>query len=312
MWSSQLFFKYVLKPLDQNRVAFYSFKRCYTHCRKQAKLQPKRTLRQCIQLRLWNEFCVVWFNKGETKRPIWSPYPVFSLFFLLAFTIECVSILWRFCFPSMDALDTVANLRRQRPQKSLRQTKPKESCLFELVEYLGTQHVSAVQSCFQYDNRVFSDATDCLFVCSSLLPVSSASVQHACVTSLLNRAKWQHRKPKHQKLYNSHGLALRASLFLRTQERKQRLSLTQWGENKEMAEYEISSPPGEFTPQWYLLPHGPALSITHRHTPRVPGEGQAHAKSIGVWTFEKHCELNRFQGCGNRTINWFCLISVII
>lgn len=45
------------------------------------------------------------------------------------------------------------------------------------------------------------------------------------------------------KLYNPHASALRASLFLRTQQRKQRLSLSQWGENKEMEEYEISNPP---------------------------------------------------------------------
>ena len=77
-----------------------------------------------------------------------------------------------------------------------------------------------------------------------------------------------------------------------------------------MEEYDFSSPPGEFTPQWYLLPHGPALSITHRRTPQVSGEGQAHTKkSIGVWTFVKHCELNRFQERGNRTIDWICLIS---
>lgn len=37
-----------------------------------------------------------------------------------------------------------ANSRRQWSQKSLRQTKPKEICLSQLVENLGTQHSSSV------------------------------------------------------------------------------------------------------------------------------------------------------------------------
>lgn len=55
---------------------------------------------------------------------------------------------------------------------------------------------------------------------------------------------------KHQKLYNPHGLALRASLlFFSPENTGEKLSLPQWGENKETEEYEISNPPGEFTPQ---------------------------------------------------------------
>ncbi len=107
---------------------------------------------------------------------------------------------------------------------------------------------------------------------------------------------------------NPHGLALRAWLFLRTQERKQKLSLTQWGENREMEEYEISSPLGEFTPQWYLLPYGPTLSITHRHTPQVCREGQAHAEAFGVWIFCETKKLNRFQGDGKN--NQLILLAI--
>lgn len=87
------------------------------------------------------------------------------------------------------------------------------------------------------------------------------------------------------KLYNPRGFALRESLFLSTQERKHRLSLTECRAKEEAEEYENSSPPGEFSPQWYLLPHGPALSATHRQTPQVFGEGQTYTRSVSVWTF---------------------------
>lgn len=159
-------------------------------------------------------------------------------------------------------------------------------------------------------NCIWPFAGFCSLLLFSFVCPRSASAQRACVTFHL----WTGPNDRTDSQSTKHYiilmvLALRAPLFPRTRERKQRLSLTQRGKNKEMEEYEISSPPGEFTPQWYLLPHGPALSITHRHTLQVFGEGQAYAKSIGVWSYVKHCELNRFQRCGNRTTDCFCFVS---
>lgn len=63
---------------------------------------------------------------------------------------------------------------------------------------------------------------------------------------------------------------------------------------------------------WYLLPCGPALSITCRHRPWVSGEGQVYPTSMNAMTFMNHCGISRFHWFGSKTINLFISVYVII
>lgn len=129
--------------------------------------------------------------------------------------------------------------------------------------------------------RLFAVFLLLLLLISIVCPCSASAYttptdirQHACVTSPLNGGNGRTKK-----LHNRHVLALgnRDALIVvpeNTGEESKRLNREK---TKKWRHMRSAAPSGEFTPQWYLLPHGPALSITHQHKPRVSGEG--------VWTF---------------------------
>lgn len=153
-------------------------------------------------------------------------------------------------------------------------------------------------------SAAFFSALDCFAGFCSLLLFSFVCPCSTCMCHLTFK-QGQTLEQKHQKLYNPHGSALRASLLfslLRTQERN---SHCLSGEKTKKQRNMRSATPQVNSHLSDIYSHiGPALSITHQRTPQVSGEGhEAHAKSIGVWTFTKHCELNRCQRCGNGTID---------